>query len=104
MSVQPKTEQFDPDYPHGSRSAGELINKSIYWMRNTRQADARRIAEGKPMVGPVWSYDPAGLPYYIHKDLVEYLRTKFTRAIPRVGMEVVAENPDSTGDSAPTAA
>lgn len=76
---------FHPDFPHDSRGAGEVLGKSVYWIRNTRQADCKRIAEGKEPRGPVWHYDPAGNPCYLHKDLIDYIRSNYVRALPTSG-------------------
>jgi hypothetical protein len=86
---------FHLDYPHGSKSAGEVIGKSIYWMRNTRQADAKRIAADEEPVGPIWSYDVHGNPVYIHRDLILYIR-KYIRAVPLAGSGDTPETPENT--------
>jgi hypothetical protein len=96
--------QFHPDYPHGSRSAGDVIGKSIYWMRNIRQADAKRIAEDEEPTGPIWSYDPQGNPVYMHRDLIQYIRSNYIRAIPRSGRDTDPENPINSSDTPPAAA
>jgi hypothetical protein len=97
-------EGFHPDFPHGSRSAADVIGKSIYWMRNTRQADAKLIAQGDDPTGPIWSYDPQGNPVYIHRDLITYIRSRYIRAIPVLGSEARPESPLDTGDYPPSAA
>lgn len=95
---------FHSDYPHSSRSAAQVIGKSVYWMRNTRQADAKRIAADEDPEGPVWSYDPQGNPVYIHCDLITYIRSKYIRAIPVSGSDNTPEPPIETGGQSPYAA
>jgi hypothetical protein len=106
MSVETESlpGQIHPDYPHNSRSAGLVINKSIYWVRNTRQADAKRIAAGEEPVGPVWHYDHTGAPAYLHRDLIAWIRDKYIRALPKSGSQRPPEPRIEPEDSPPTAA
>ena len=106
MKAAPKPApwQYHENYPHDTGSVSAFLNHSLSKTRADRQRDTRLIAEGKPPIGPVWSYTPSGKPVCIHRDLISYFRANYIRSVPIQGSASPAKPPVNTDDTPPTAA
>ena len=103
-SPQPAPGQYHEDFPHDTGSVSAFLNHSLSKTRADRQRDTRLIAEGKPPIGPVWSYTPSGKPVCIHRDLISYFRANYIRSVPISGRDNGTAQPVITDDTPPAAA
>ena len=104
MSTIKKAASLPLDHPHKPSSASERIGHCDSWLANHRTTDSARIADGLEPIGPVWCKAPNGRIFYLERDLQDWMRRNYIRAIPMSGSGDTPATSGNTGDHPSAAA